>query len=110
MVIILVIAHILMILFIHGLGKYPSPLLYSENPRKEYRETVVYTLLIILYLALNIFVLNRFNDTILIPLILSSILYLLIPLLYVRYRNHWTSKDLGFTFEVKSPWIIVEVY
>jgi len=102
-----VLFHILLIFLIKGVGEYPAPLPHSENPRKEYIETVIYTLIVIFYLVVNIFVLNRFTDSICITLCFSTIIYLLIPLAYVRYRDHWTSEDLGFTSKVKSLWVVI---
>ena len=99
--------HIFLIFLIKDFGEYPAPLPHSENPRKEYLETVIYTLIVIFYFVVKIFVLNRFTDSFYIELCFRTIIFLLIPLAYVRYRDHWTSEDLGFISKVKSPQIVI---
>lgn len=99
--------HILLLNFLVKCGKYPSILPRSENPRKEYIEAVIYTLIVILYLAINIFVLYGFSDSFYIALGFSTVIFLLIPLIYVLYRDHWTSKDLGISYKVKSRWVVI---
>lgn len=87
--------------------KYPTPLPTSQNPKKEYLEAVIYTLIAILYYTIDIFVLSRFNNSLCITLIFSTIIFLLIPLILARYRDHWTSEDLGITSKVKSRWMVI---
>ena len=98
--------HILILLLLNRLGKYPVPLSNSENPRKEIIEVVMYTLIVILYLTVDIFILSRLNDFFFI-LGFSTVIFLLIPLIYVLYRDHWTSKDLGISYKVKSRWVVI---
>ena len=106
-IIIPALVHFLLLKSLNELGKYPAPLLRSKNPRKEVIEVVIYTLIVISYLTINIFVLNRFRDSFYIALGFSTIIYLLIPLTYARYKDHWTSKDLSITSKVKSRWIVI---
>jgi len=101
-----VIFNILLIFLIKEVGEYPAPLPLSENPKKEYIETVIYTLIVIFYSLINIFLLSRFLYSFYIELCFNTVIYLLIPLTYVIYRDHWTSKDLGFTSKVKSRWVV----
>ncbi|MHA1671129.1 MAG: CPBP family intramembrane glutamic endopeptidase [Promethearchaeota archaeon] len=66
--------------------------------------------MIALYLTLYIFILSPIfidliGDSNFISLGLGTIIYL-IPLIYVRKRDQWTSKDLGSKSEVKS-WAVV---
>ncbi len=90
------------------LGKYPAPLPRSKNPRNELIEAGIYTLIVIIYLILNIFVLNPISDFFYITLGLSTIIYLFAPLIYTHYKDHWTIKDLGINSKVKS-WRVVVV-
>lgn len=106
-IIIPALVHILLLKSLRNLGEYPLPLPRSENPRKEVIEAVIYTLIVILYLTINIFVLYRFSDSFYIALGFSTIIYLLIPLMYAHYRDHWTSKDLGISSKVKSRWVVI---
>ena len=91
----------------YKLEKYPVPLPRSENPKKEYIEVVLYTLIVILYFTVDIFVLRRFNYSFYISLGFSTIIFLLIPLIFTHYRDKWTSKDLGISSKVKSRWVII---
>ena len=95
------------LLLIIILGEYPTPLPSSEKPKKLLLEVGVYTLIIILFLTLNIFVLNPIGVPFYILLVLSTIMFLLIPLIYTRYKDHWTSKDLGINFKVKSRGVVI---
>ena len=80
--------YIILLIFINNLGKYPVPLPRSENPRKECIEVVMYTSNVIIYLALDVFVFRRFIDSIYNALVFNTIIFLAIPLLYIRYRDH----------------------
>ena len=98
---------ILLLILLKEIGKYPTPLPRSNDPRKECIEAVLYTLIVILYLTVNIFVLGRLNNSFYIVMGFSTIIYLIIPLIYVRYRYNWTSKELGITSNVKSRWVVI---
>ena len=101
--------YIIFLSIVNKLGKYPVPLPRSENPKKEYIEVVLCTLIVILYLTVDIFVLRTFIDFFYNALVFNSIIFLLIPLIYVYYRDHWTSKDLIITYRVKwKLWIIIK--
>jgi membrane protease YdiL (CAAX protease family) len=87
-------------------GNYPSQLPPTEHPRRNLIEVVVYFLFTIIYLAFSIFILSPIfiallGDSFYIGLILSTIILFLL-IIYVRYRDHWTSKDLGINSHVKS--------
>lgn len=99
--------YIILLIFINNLGEYPVPLPRSENRRKECIEVVMYTSIVIIYLALDVFVFRRFIDSIYNALVFNTIIFLAIPLLYIRYRDHWTSNDLGITYKVKSRWVVI---
>lgn len=98
---------IIFILLLKGLGKYPDPLPRSENPRKELIEIIMFALIVIIYLTLKIFVLDLIPDFFYITLGLSTIIYLFVPLIYVHIKDHWTFKDLGINFKIKSRWILI---
>ena len=89
------------------LGEYPTPLPTSQNPKKEYIEAVIYTLIAILYFTIDIFILSRLNNSLGITLIFSTIMLLLIPSILAYYRDHWTSKEFGFTSKVKSKGVVI---
>ena len=89
------------------LGKYPAPLPHSENPRKEYIQVVIYTLAVILYFTIDLFIFNRFSFSFYMYLGFSTIIFLLIPLMHTHFKDNWTSKDLGITSKVKSRWVVI---
>lgn len=99
--------HLLFLFLLSGLGEFPDPLPRSEKPRKETKETTIYTLVVIIYLTLDIFFFRRFIHFLYIVLGFSSIIFLLIPFFYTRYRDHWTSKDLGVISKIKAPSIVI---
>ena len=88
------------------IGKYPPQLPRTDHPRRNLIEVIVYFLFTIIFLTFSIFVLSPIlislvGDSYYIGLIISTlILFLLI--IYVRFRDQWTSKDLGINSEVKS--------
>ena len=102
-----VLSYIILLYFISRAGEYPVPLPHSENPRKECIETVVYTLLVILYFVVDVFVLNQFADSFYITLCFRTIIFFIVPFVYVHYRNHWTKEDLGFLSKVKSREVVI---
>lgn len=106
-VVIPVLFNILLLFLIKEVGEYPAPPPHSEVPRKEYIETVIYTLIVISYSVVNIFFLDRLADSFCIELCFSTIIFLLIPLVYVRNRDHWTSKEFGIASKVKSRRIVI---
>lgn len=87
--------------------KYPTPLPTSQNPKKEYLEAIYYTLIAISYYVLDVFILSRFNNSLYITLIFSTIILLLLPLVLAFYKDHWKSKDLGITSKVNSKWMAI---
>jgi len=110
LIFVIIIPTLILIFFLYNfnkLGEYPTPLPISQNPKKEYIEAVTYTLIAILYFTLDIFILSRFNNSLGITLIFSTIMLLLIPSIIANYRDQWTSKDFGFTSEVKSKGIVI---
>lgn len=107
--VIVFLVYIFIIYSVDGIGKYPAPLPHSENPRREYKETVIYSLIVISYLIVDIFVLNSLKYSFFSELGFHTIIFLLIPLTYVRFRDHWTRKDLGFLSRVQSDskWVVI---
>ncbi|MFX0042973.1 MAG: lysostaphin resistance A-like protein [Candidatus Hodarchaeota archaeon] len=109
------IPHIILLYLLLKTGKNPDPLPRSKCPKYELIEAGIYTLIVIICLALNIFVLKPIFDSIYITLGLNSITFLFVPLIYTHYKNHWTIKDLGINSKIKS-WqvavfsIIINVY
>ena len=101
-------AFLIVILVIIGkfIGKYPPPLPRSEHPRRNLIEVSIYFLFSIIYISFSVFALSPIlitlvGDSYYIGLIISTIIFFLL-ILYVRYRDQWTSKDLGINSEVKS--------
>ena len=88
-------------------SKNPAPLPRSENPKKEKIEIALYTLVVVFYFTVDIFILDRYKVSFYIVLCFSTIILLLIPLIYVRYRDHWTRRDFGITLKVKSSWVVI---
>lgn len=92
---------------INKLGKNPTPLLRSEKPKKDLIEVGVFTLIVALYLTLKIFVLNPIGFSFSISIGMSTIIFLIIPLMYTRYRDQWTWKDFGINSKVKNWYVVI---
>jgi membrane protease YdiL (CAAX protease family) len=93
-------------------GKFPTQLPRTEHPRRNIVEVGMYFVFMVAYLTFYIFILSpmlmsSIGDSFYAGLILSTVI-LFILLIYVRYRNHWTSKDLGLNSKVLS-WSVVFV-
>lgn len=96
------------ILIIFGIvGKNPAPPLRSEKPMKELIEVGVFILIVALYLTLKIFVLNPIGFSFFILIGMSTIIFLIIPLMYTRYRDQWTWKDFGINSKVKNWYVVI---
>jgi membrane protease YdiL (CAAX protease family) len=101
------------------IGKYPEHLSLSEDPRGEIRQT--FLLWIFLFLIISIFAYLVFSvglldasdpystEFTLIWISVNTVPSLIVPLLYVRFVNKWTVKDLGITRKInqKKVWIYV---
>lgn len=87
-------------------GKYPPELPRTDHPKRNLIEVGIYFLFTIVYLVFSIFLLSPIlislvGDSYYIGLIISTIILFLL-IIYVRYRDHWTSKVLGINSKVKS--------
>ena len=77
-----------------------NPIESSINPKIIYLEITIYTFFIILYQFLNNFVLVSYftimiGDAFYIGVLITSFVMLIIPRIYVRYKDKWKMKDLG---------------
>jgi len=96
----------LLLFVLNKLGKNPAPLPRSENPRKEKIEAGTFTLIAIFYFFLSIFILSPLVYSFYIQLGISTIILLLIPLIYTRYRDNWTIKDYGINSKIRNWWVV----
>ena len=97
-----VFASLVVFLIINNLEKNPEPLPHSENPRKEKIEVGAFTLITLLYFSFTISYLSYpvYSEYIQ-PLTNTTILFL-IPFLYIRYKDNWTSKNYGFNSKIRN--------
>lgn len=87
-------------------GKNPLPLPSSENPRKEKIEVGTFTLIALFYFSLDLFIISPLVYSFYIQLGISTIILLVIPLIYTRYRDNWTIKDYGITSKIRNWWVV----
>ena len=95
------------LLFVFNLlGKNPEPLPCSENPRQEKIEAGIFFLIAIFFFFLDIYILSPLVYSLYFQLGISTILLLLIPLLFIHYRDNWTIKDYGINSKIRNWWIV----
>jgi len=92
----------LLLFIFNKLGENPEPLPSSENPRKEIVEAVIFTLVAILYFFFYINILRPLVFSFYIHLGISTIVLLLIPLIYTRCRDNWKFKDYKINSKIRN--------
>ena len=98
-------------LFHTRIGKYPEPLLRSENSTQELKEVgmlfgIYFTSLIGIAFFVLAFFPQFFADSyslegISLTIVVFTATGVLIPILFVLRVNNWSLKDLGITLEIQ---------
>ena len=98
---------LILILLAKSIGHYPEPLPRSEKPKMEVLDSIIFWMINFVWLSFFIFLLNPifinlFGDSYYIGLIVGTLINLLIPSIYVIYKDKWNVNDLALGTKVKS--------